>query len=207
MSKSKQSGSEEYPLPTEPPELVAKRDKLLARLEKESKAATGTAQPVLRKMHELLNNTRVGTPLNVNLYQEVKDAFVRFMKDPVLPPPTIIMEVVEFMQERLVAVGFTGQMEWPEGAPQLPQGFVGSLLQGTPAAGAPAPAAAPAQRTPAAAKDGFEGSSAPQRKMTLNPETAPAPAAPAAPDAKSEQQQLESFKTWMKNPALGKVKG
>ncbi|MFY0529961.1 hypothetical protein ACN28I_44610 [Archangium gephyra] len=202
MSK-KQNANEEYALPTEPPELVAKREKLLAALEKQAKTATGTAQPVLRKMHELLTNTKVGSPLNVNLYNEVKDAFVRFTKDPVLPPPTIIMEVVEFLQERLVAVGFTGQMEWPEGAPPVPAGFVGALLEGAPAAAAPA---AQAQRPGAAGvKDGFEGSGSQRKGMTLNPETAPAPAAPA--DAKSEQQQLESFKTWMKNPALGKVKG
>ncbi|AKJ05814.1 hypothetical protein ATI61_110435 [Archangium gephyra] len=201
MSK-KQNANEEYPLPTEPPELVAKREKLLAALEKQAKTATGTAQPVLRKMHELVASTKVGVPLNANLYNEVKEAFVRFTKDPVLPPPTIIMEVVEFMQERLAAVGFTGQMEWPEGAPPVPAGFVGALLEGAPASGG-APAA-PAQRPAAGVKDGFEGSSS-QRKMTLNPETAPAPA--ASTDPKSEQQQLESFKTWMKNPALGKVKG
>lgn len=201
MSK-KPNANEEYPLPVEPPELVAKREKLLAALEKQAKTATGSAQPVLRKMHELVTNTKVGTPLNVSLYNEVKDAFVRFMKDPVLPPPTIIMEVVEFMQERLAAVGFTGQMEWPEGAPPVPAGFVGALLAGAPSASAPV---SPVQRPAAGVKDGFEGSAA-QRKMTLNPETAAAPAAPAA-DAKSEQQQLESFKTWMKNPALGKVKG
>ncbi|HYO70495.1 MAG TPA: hypothetical protein VEU33_30885 [Archangium sp.] len=201
MSK-KQNANEEYPLPTEPPELVAKREKLLAALEKQSKAATGSAQPVLRKMHELVANTKVGVPLNVGLYNEVKDAFVRFMKDPVLPAPTIIMEVVEFMQERLATVGFTGQMEWPEGAPPIPAGFVGTLLEGSPAAGG-APVS-PFQRPAAAVKDGFEGSA--QRKgMTLNPEAAPAPA--VSSEAKSEQQQLESFKTWMKNPALGKVKG
>jgi hypothetical protein len=200
MSK-KPNANEEYPLPTEPPELVAKREKLLAALEKQAKAATGTAQPVLRKMHELVANTKVGSPLNVSLYNEVKDAFVRFMRDPVLPPPTIIMEVVEFMQERLAAVGFTGQMEWPEGAPPVPAGFVGALLEGAPAGGP----VTPVQRPAAGVKDGFEGSSAQRKGMTLNPETAPAPA--ASSDAKSEQQQLESFKTWMKNPALGKVKG
>ena len=200
MSK-KPNANEEYALPIEPPELVAKREKLLAALESQAKTATGTAQPVLRKMYELLANTKVGAPLNVNLYNEVKDAFVRFTKDPVLPPPAIIMEVVEFLQERLVAVGFTGQMQWPEGAPPIPAGFVGALLEGAPAVSTPA---APAPRNAAGVKDGFEGSSA-QRKMTLNPETAPAPAAPS--EAKSEQQQLESFKTWMKNPALGKVKG
>ncbi len=57
MSK-KPNANEEYALPTEPPELVAKRDKLLSALEKQAKTATGTAQPVLRKMHELLASTR-----------------------------------------------------------------------------------------------------------------------------------------------------
>lgn len=202
MSNQK-SNSKEYPVPTEPPELVAKRDRLLAALDKQAKAATGTAQPVLRKMYDLLANTKVGAPLNVGLYQDVKNAFVRFMKDPVLPPPTIIMECVEFLQERLVAVGFTGQMEWPEGAPPLPAGFVGGLLEGVQLPTAPAAAG-----KPAGAKDGFE-STGNKGKLTLNPETSAAPApAPAAPaDAKSEQQQLESFKTWMKNPGLGNVKG
>ncbi|MFE8596713.1 hypothetical protein KYC5002_14595 [Archangium violaceum] len=204
MSK-KQNANEEYPLPVEPPELVAKREKLLAALEKQTKTATGTAQPLLRKMHELVANTKVGVPLNANLYTDVKDAFIRFTKDPVLPPPTIIMEVVEFMQERLAAVGFTGQMEWPEGAPPIPAGFVGALLEGTPAAGGAPVAPAAQQRSAAGPKDGFEGSAQRKSGMTLNPETAPAPAAPA--DANSEKQKLEEFKTWMKNPGLGNVKG
>jgi hypothetical protein len=158
-------------------------------------------------MHELLINTKVGAPFNQQLYQDVKNAFMRFMKDPVLPPPQIIMDCVEFLQERLVAVGFKGEMEWPEGAPPLPKGFVGGLLEGVQI---PNTGAAAAPQRPGGAKDGFEKKSN-QPRLTLNPETAPLPpanpAAPAQADVKSEQQQLETFKTWMKNPGFGKVKG
>ena len=90
-------------LPTEPPELVARREQLLATLEKEAKVATGTAEPVLRKMHELLASTQPGAPFNPALYEDVKVAFVNFTQAPVFPPPAIIMECLAFMQERQVA--------------------------------------------------------------------------------------------------------
>jgi hypothetical protein len=201
---SKEKSKSEYPLPVEPPELVAKRERLLSALEKESKSNTGPAQAVMRKMFDLLSNTKVGTPLNLGLYQDVKNAFMRYMKEPVTaPPPAILMECVEFMQERLVSVGFTGQMEWPEGAPPMPPEFAKAAAA---AAAAPPPVAPPppAARPAAKAKDGFEGGSAPKKGLTINPETA---AAPPSPEPKTEQQQLDSFKAWMKNPALGKLKG
>jgi len=197
---SKEKSKSEYPVPVEPPELVAKRDRLLAALEKQAKTATGTAQPVMRKMYDLLANTKVGAPFSMNLYVDVKNAFVRFMKDPVLPPPPIIMECVEFMQERLVAVGFSGQMEWPEGAPPVPTAFTKvNLAEGVPVAKSAPAAAAKRARGP---QDGFE--SAPARRATLNPQLAEQP---LAPSPKSEHQQLDSFKSWMKNPDLGKAKG
>jgi hypothetical protein len=218
MSKAKSKS--EYPVPVEPPELVAKRDRLLATLEKEAKTATGTAQPVLRKMYDLLANTKVGAPFSMNLYVDVKNAFVRFMKDPVLPPPPIIMECVEFMQERLVAVGFSGQMDWPDGAPPLPPAYTNvNLADGVPAAAkSAAPAAAP--KRPRGPQDGFE--SGPARRVPIkNPHAVPPPAAaPAAPApapaasatpaaaAKSENQLLDSFKSWMRNSGSdGKLKG
>jgi hypothetical protein len=208
MSNAK--SSEKFPVPVEPPELGQKRERLLAELDKQAKiAAKPSLQQVLRKMHDLLSHTQANAPMDLRLYEDVKGAFMRFQKDPVLPPPAIIMEVVEFLQERLVALGFTGQMQWPEGAPPPPPGFkVGSTVApATPGMAANKPAtAATATKSP---KDGFESRSSGPR-MTLNPETAPVPSAQgqqAAPDVKSEQQQLDSFKTWMKNPSFGKVKG
>lgn len=197
--------------PPEPPELAAERDRLLPELEKQAKSATGAAQQVLRKLHELIAHTKPGAPFDYQIYGDVKNAFERFMKDPVLPPPAIIMQCVEFMQRRLVAFGFTGKMELPPGAPPPPPGLIDTSLSGgsaAPAVSAPAAAPQPGAQAGRGAKDGFEGSAKPraQTGLTLNPETAaPPPGAPA--ENKPEQQQLESFKTWMKNPHIGKVKG
>jgi len=209
MSNAKNPNSPQFP--PEPPELAAERERLIPEVEKQAKAATGTAQPLLRKFHELMLHTRPGAPFELQIYQDVKDAFMRFMKDPVLPPPAIIMQCVEYMQKRLVAFGFTGQMQLPEGVQPPPPSVMGpSLLQGVqvPAAGGATAPMAPAAPASKKAQDGFEGSGSKPSKMTLNPETAaPPPGAPTTPDAKSEQQQLESFKTWMKNPSIGKLKG
>ena len=90
-------------VPVEPPELIARREQLLTQLETEAKAATGTAQPVLRKLHELLTNTRPDQPFNPALYGQVHEAFQAFLKAPVLPPPAILMECMTFLQERQAA--------------------------------------------------------------------------------------------------------
>jgi hypothetical protein len=210
MSNAKNPNAPQFP--PEPPELAAERERLIPEIEKQAKSATGTAQPLLRKFHELMLHTRPGAPFDLQIYQDVKDAFMRFMKDPVLPPPAIIMQCVEYMQKRLVAFGFTGQMQLPPGV-TIPEKVMGpSLLEGVqvPNVASAAPAASPGGKK---VQDGFEGGGSKPSKMTLNPETAAPPKAPAAPaapasaEAKSEQQQLESFKTWMKNPSIGKLKG
>jgi hypothetical protein len=199
MAKGKSKS--EYAVPVEPPELVAKRDRLLAALEKQAKTATGTAQPVMRKMYDLLSNTKVGAPFSMNLYVDVKNAFVRFMKDPVLPPPPIIMECVEFMQERLVTVGFSGQMEWPEGAPPVPAAFSKvNLAEGVPQAAAKS---APAPKRARGPQDGFESASARKTPAVAQLDGQQPP--PLTP--KSENLQLDSFKAWIQNPDLGKTKG
>lgn len=195
--------------PPEPPELVAERDRLLPELEKQAKATSGTAQQVLRKLHELIAHTKPGAPFDIAIYAETKLAFERFMKDPVLPPPAVIMQCVEFMQRRLISFGFTGKMELPPGAPPPPPGLVDTSLASTaPSTATPAAGTAAARPSAGGRTDGFEGSSRGKASagLTLNPETA-APPPGAADEGKPEQQQLESFKTWMKNPHIGKVKG
>ncbi|WP_434385215.1 hypothetical protein [Melittangium boletus] len=87
-------------VPVEPPELEALRQRLLTTLAQEAESATGTAKPLLTKMHELLVASRPGEPFNPELYEGVKAAIVDFMKAPVFPPPTVIAECVAFMQER-----------------------------------------------------------------------------------------------------------
>lgn len=174
-------------LPTEPPELVAERERLLAELEKQAKTATGAAQAVLRKLHEVVTHTKPGVPTDFQLYTDAKLAFERFMKEPVFPPPAVIMQTVEFMQKRAIALGWTGQMQLPKGAPPPPPGLVGSISgasSATAASGKPAPRGG--------ARDGFEGGSGAQGSVALNP-------AGGTP--------VESSQAPLKNPGSGNVRG
>ncbi|MBN1206387.1 MAG: hypothetical protein JXB05_15855 [Myxococcaceae bacterium] len=174
----------------EPPELGAERERLLAELEKGAKTYTGTTQAVLRKLHEVVTQTRPEVPTNFQLYVDARLAIERFAKDPVLPPPPVIMQTVEFMQKRAVMMGWTGKMNLPKGAPPPPPGLVGSAGP-TPAVAAPANAAPRAAAQ--APKDGFEGAARPQ--VALNP----AGGAPVA--AKPDQPER------IMNPGAGNLKG
>lgn len=182
-------------LPPEPPELTAKREKLLVDLDEQSKSATGVFQQVLRNMRKLVASSAPTAPLDQQLYTDVKDALTRFMKEPILPPPPILGQVVEYLQYRINTYGMTIQKMALEMNPEI----AGKMAIQPPGAAASAPAAPAARANPKGPSDGFESSS--KGKMNLNPEFA------GTPDPKAEQQQLESFKAWMKNPALGKLKG
>jgi len=179
--------------PTEPPELAAERERLLPELEKQAKATTGTTQAMLRKLHEVLVHTKPGVPVDFQVYADAKVAFERFLKDPVLPMPTVIMPAVEFMQKRAVAMGWTGQMQLPKGAPPPPPGLIGST-----AGSAPAPAASAAPR--GSAKDGFEGSARPQGSVALNPAT-------GEPLAESQGKAELQSDARLKTPGGGNLRG
>lgn len=168
--------------PEAPPELVAKRERLVTELENQAKSATGTLQQVMRKMSALLGNTKPGASLSFQLYQDVKDAFTRHLNEATKTPalatmPPVLVESVEWMQAYLNARGFSTD-EAAASAAKAPVG-------------------------PGGAKDAFETSS--KKHASLTGDVPPPPAAP--PDVKAEQKDLESFKAWMKNPSLGKLKG
>ncbi|QSQ16757.1 hypothetical protein [Myxococcus landrumensis] len=191
------------PMPPEPAELVAKREKLLIELEAQSKTAQGTYLQVVRTMKMLVSSTVPGTPFDERLYGDVSSALQRFMADPIFPVPPMLGLVVSYLSERLNTYGMTIQNAVKEMNPEAhaklaftPPGAV------APAAPPPAPAAPARPAGPGGAKDGFESGSS-KRSLSLGPDEAPA--APA--DPKKEAQQLESFKAWMKNPSLGKLKG
>jgi ABC-type transporter Mla subunit MlaD len=169
------------------PEILAKRDQLIADLETAAKASTGTLQQVLRKMSALISNTKPGAALDNRLFQDVKDAFQRFSQDTeaAAKRPPVLMQSVEWMQAYLSSRGFA-----VEGAAAT--------------ASAPAAAANPAAPRAAGGKDGFESGGS-QRARVLGDVPPPPGAQPEG--AKDQQQQLESFKTWMKNPGVGNVKG
>jgi hypothetical protein len=168
-----------------PPELIAKAGSIIAELEKEAQSASGTLQQLLRSMANLLTLTK-GNNFDVQMYNDVKNVFQRHMKEMAgkpAPIPPVVITAVEWLQNYIVA----------RGAP-MP----------APAPEASAPAPARAATAGAGPKDSFEKSN--KRVASLTGE-APPPPASAPFNPKTEEQQLESFKAWMKNPSLGKLKG
>jgi hypothetical protein len=184
--------------PAAPEEVTKKRDGLISGLDTAAKTATGTLQAVLRKMSELLANTKDNAQLSMNLYEDVKNAFTRHLaeaeKNPKLAAdmPPVLISAVEWMQEYISSRGF-------EATP---------AAAAAPAATAAAPAAGAAQGQ-GKAKDAFESSSAAKKRAAITGDVPPPPSVANAkpPDSQEVQKDLESFKAWMKNPALGKLKG
>jgi len=193
---------EKYPVPPEPQELVEGREKLLVELERQEKSAQGTFLQVIRTMKMVLSSMEPGMPSDERLYGDATSAFKRFMKDPILPVPPVLGMVVEYLSLRLNTYGMTIQNAVKEMNPEMHAKLAFTPPSARTAAAAPAPAAAPAAASSGKGpKDGFD--SATNRPLSLDPDAAPA--GPA--DPKKEQQNLESFKAWMKNPSLGKLKG
>ncbi|RKH53908.1 hypothetical protein D7V93_26230, partial [Corallococcus llansteffanensis] len=134
-------------------ELTKQRESIIVGLDAAAKGATGTLQQVLRKMSELLVNTKDGAQMNMQLYQDVKDAFNRHLgeagKNPQLASmPPVLIESVEWMQTYLTERG------------------VAPKAAAAPAAAATPPAAAkPASST--GPKDAFESSSAAKKRAMV----------------------------------------
>jgi hypothetical protein len=201
MSTQTPPKKEKRQLPPEPQELIEKREKLLSELETQSKTAQGTFLQVVRTMKMLIASTKPGSPFDEKLYGDVSGALQRFMKDPILPLPPVMGMAVDYLSTRLNTYGMTIQAAVKEMNPEMHAKLAFTPPSGA-SVGAPASAAKPGGATPKA-KDGFESGG--QRAMSLNPESdAPVP---GQADPKKEQQNLESFKAWMKNPSLGKLKG
>jgi len=202
MSTQDPKKKKKYPIPPEPQEIVEMREKLLVELGRQEQSAQGTFLQVVRTTKMLVSSTAPGAPVDERLYGDVTSALQRFMKDPVLPVPPVLGMVVEYLSYRLNTYGMTVQNAVKEMNPELhaKMAFTPPPMGTAPATPAPAPAPAPASSAKGP-KDGFE--SAAKRPLSLDPDAAPAGSA----DPKKEQQNLESFKAWMKNPSLGKLKG
>ncbi|WP_224369371.1 hypothetical protein [Hyalangium versicolor] len=193
-------------VPTEPPEMIARRGKILAELEKQLKTASGNIKACMLKSTQVLKAMEPSMPLDERLYQDFVEAFARLAKDPAaLPPPDIFLTLVEYMQERIsvlspqfAQVAADNDIKVP--APKATEAAAAAAAAPPPAP--PPPAAGPPTK---AAKDGFESSSAPKKKMSLGGDDAPPP--PSSSSEAKKKEELESFKTWMKNPSLGKMKG
>lgn len=171
--------------PAAPNDILAKRDQIIADLEKAAKDTSGTLQQVLRKMVTLLTGTKPGVPHSNQALQDVKDAFTRYSQDPEAlkqPRPAVLMTSVEWMQAYLASRGFP-------------------VAEASSSAAPAATAAKPAAAAKGGAKDGFESGSS-QHARALGGDV------PVTPGQQpKDQEQLESIKNWMLNPGIGKVKG
>ncbi|QRK04588.1 hypothetical protein JQX13_30595 [Archangium violaceum] len=166
--------------PANPTDLLAWRDQLIAELERNAKTAKGSLQLVLLKMHSLVGGSRPGGSLDRQLFQELQEAYARFSQDPSAQrTPSVIMECLDWVHTCFIA---------PSSSASGNAGSVAKSSAAVPGAGK-------------SGKDSFESGAAP-RARSLTGEVSVASAQP-----KEQQPQLESVKTWMMNPSLGKVKG
>jgi hypothetical protein len=199
--------------PPEPPALAAERDKLMAELQKQAKTATGPTQTVLKKLYEVLAQTKPGATANPQVFTEAKAAFAELSKAKVDSPPPVIMQTLEFMQKRSAAMA-------PPPAPAAP-----AKSAPPPAAKSAPPAPAPAQAAPkvggAAAQAASSFGSAPPRgapsprrpttdgfempRSTSSVALKPASAGPGAADAGKKAEPGAAGKP--KIPGDGKVRG
>ncbi len=178
-------------IPPESPEMAAERERLIPELMKQSKAATGATQTVLRKLADVLQQTRPGAPVNLQVYADAKAAFELFGKEPGLVPPPITTQVIEFLQKRAAAMGATAPAKAP--APSAPP--------------APAPAAsAPPRGAPAPRRNTQDGFEMPIKRTSSSVELNPV-ALPAGLKGKTETQAGGPSAPQPKGPGVIKVKG
>jgi hypothetical protein len=168
--------------PSPPTDPVARRDQLLADLEKAAKTAKGSLLTVLQKMSALLSGSRPGGALDKQLFHDFQEAFAQFSQDGAASrTPPVLMESLEWVHTCFIARASASSAS---GASAAKLAVSGRGRDG---------------------KDSFESSGATPKVRSLTGEV---PQATGPVNAQREQQeQLESMKNWMLNPGLGKVRG
>jgi hypothetical protein len=97
-------------LKPEPPELVERRQQLLAELTSQVASTTGALQQVLSALREILLGMQPEVPFKDGLAEEFSRALQLFGQNPAAldPPPALITECMNYMRERVhrMGVGF-----------------------------------------------------------------------------------------------------
>jgi hypothetical protein len=201
----------------EPPALAAEREKLMAELQKQAKTATGPTQTVLKKLYEVLAQTRPGAPANPQVFTEAKAAFEQFSKAPVTSPPPVIMQTLEFMQKRSAIMApapapAAKSAPPPSANPASPKAPVAGGTFSAASSGGPPPrassaggsfASGPPRGAPSprrATVDGFEAPTRTSSSVSLKPPNV----GTADPGKKAEQPGAPGKP---KVPGDGKVRG
>ena len=168
--------------PARPADRHAWRDQLIGELERTSKTATGSLQPVLLKMLALVSKSKQSGSLDKQLFTDLQEAFGRYAHDlSAGGPPPVLMECMEWIDVCFMVPLAEANRDAAAGKKPAPVGPGVARKNG---------------------KDGFD-SGTPSHARTLSSDSAP----PADPNPPKQQRELETIKTWMMNPGLGKVKG
>lgn len=187
----------------EPPALAAERERLIPELLKQSKATTGTVQTALRKMHDVLVQTRPGATGDLKAYEAAKAAFVQLDKEPNVRVPPVLLQAVQFLQKRTEAMSAAaGQSQPPRSAPPSPPKSAPpsppKSEQTLPPKSGPPAAAMPRRNT----EDGFEMPKRTSSSISLVPASGPRES-----EKQPQIQPRPGAPAPMKPPGAGKLKG
>jgi hypothetical protein len=189
--------------PPESSAQAAERERLLPELLKQSKAATGTVQSVLRKMHDVLAQTKPGTPVDLKIFEVAKEAFAQLGKEPHLKVPPVLMQAVEFLKTRAAAMEQAGQAPPAKSGQTLPPKSApppAKSGQTLPPKSAPPPAAAQPRRT--ATVDGFEMPKRSASSISLVPASGPRES-----ENQAKIEPRPGTPATIKIPGTGKLRG
>jgi hypothetical protein len=194
----------------EPAALAAEREQLIPELLKQSKVTTGTVQTALRRMHDVLVQTRPGATADLKVYDAAKAAFVQLDKEPNARFPPVLLQAVQFLQKRTEVLGGGGGQTQPPRSEQTLPPKSGQTLppksgqtlppksgQTQPPKSGP-PAAPPRRNT----EDGFEMPKRTSSSVSLAPASGPRES-----ENQAKIQPRPGAPTPMKPPGPGKLKG
>lgn len=91
----------------EPEALVKKRQRLVAELDKQVKATSGTLAQLMQQVRAVLLSLQPQAPLELKLAEDFAKALERYVKDTAAPkpPPALLNECMAYMRERVEAMG------------------------------------------------------------------------------------------------------
>ncbi|KFA94800.1 hypothetical protein [Archangium violaceum] len=100
-------------LKPEPEALCQKRKRLLAELGKQLPSARGSLQRLLNKLRAALLAMESQAPFQATLAEDFSQVLAHYAKDPAAPnpPPSIVLECMSYMRERVEAMGMGPLLE------------------------------------------------------------------------------------------------
>lgn len=109
-------------LKPEPPELVERRQRLLAELTSQSASATGALQQLFSTVREVFLAMQPDMPFKASLSEDFSRALKRYAQEPsnLNPPPPLLSECMSYLHDRLESMGLGYMLEKVQAASAQP---------------------------------------------------------------------------------------